>query len=75
VPLAWQSGDNAAHFKPLKRNTMKGNFAAIVLVCVGTFFLLTNLGYINVSLAALLRTWWPLILIVVGLSLFFTNKR
>jgi len=54
---------------------MKGNFAAIVLVCVGTFFLLTNLGYINVSLAALLRTWWPLILIAVGLSLFFTGKR
>lgn len=54
---------------------MKGNFAAITLVCVGTFFLLTNLGLINVSLAALLRTWWPLILIAVGLSLFFTNKR
>ncbi|MDD2880541.1 MAG: DUF5668 domain-containing protein [Rhodoferax sp.] len=54
---------------------MKGNFAAIVLVCVGTFFLLTNLGLINVSLAALLRTWWPLILIAVGLSLFFTNKK
>jgi hypothetical protein len=54
---------------------MKGNFAAIVLVCVGTFFLLTNLGLINVSLAALLRTWWPLILIAVGLSLFFTNNK
>ncbi len=54
---------------------MKGNFAAIVLVCVGTFFLLTNLGMINVSLAELLKTWWPLILIAVGVSLFFTNKK
>jgi hypothetical protein len=54
---------------------MKGNVAAIVLVSVGTFFLLTNLGLINVSLAELLKTWWPVILIAVGLSLFFTNKK
>ncbi len=54
---------------------MKGNLAAIVLICVGTFFLLTNLGVIHVSLAALLSTWWPLILIAVGLSMFFTNRR
>lgn len=54
---------------------MKGNVAAIALVSVGMFFLLTNLGMINVSLADLLKTWWPLILIAVGLSLFFTNKK
>jgi hypothetical protein len=54
---------------------MRGNFAAIVLVLVGTFFLFTNLGMINVSLAALLRTWWPLILIALGLSMFFSGKR
>ncbi|MBP9907600.1 MAG: hypothetical protein KBF66_18805 [Rhodoferax sp.] len=51
---------------------MKGNVAAIVLVLVGTFFLLSNLGVINLSLAELLSTWWPVILIVVGLMLFFT---
>lgn len=45
---------------------MKGNVAAIVLIVVGAFFLLTNLGLINVSLAELLKTWWPLILIVLG---------
>jgi hypothetical protein len=54
---------------------MRGNFAAIFLICLGTFFLLTNLGLINVSLAALLRTWWPMILIAVGLSLLFSGKR
>lgn len=53
---------------------MKGNVAAIVLVSVGTFFLLSNLGLINISLTELLKTWWPLILIAVGVSLFFTNK-
>ena len=51
---------------------MKGNVAAIVLVTLGTFFLLTNLGVINVSLAELLKTWWPLILIAVGIMLFLT---
>jgi hypothetical protein len=51
---------------------MKGNFAAIVLVLLGTFFLLSNLGLISVSLAELFKTWWPLILIAVGLMLFFT---
>ena len=54
---------------------MKGNVAAIVLVSVGTFFLLSNLGLINISLVQLLKTWWPLILIAVGVSLFFTNKK
>jgi len=53
---------------------MKGNVAAIVLVSVGTFFLLSNLGLVSISLAELLKTWWPLILIAVGMSLFFTNN-
>jgi hypothetical protein len=51
---------------------MKGNFAAIVLIVIGSFFLLSNLGLINVSLAELFKTWWPLILIAVGVSLFLT---
>jgi Domain of unknown function (DUF5668) len=51
---------------------MKGNVAAIALVIFGTFFLLSNLGVVNVSLAELFRTWWPAILIVVGLAMFFT---
>jgi hypothetical protein len=54
---------------------MKGNFAAITLVAIGTFFLLTNLGVIDISLRELLRTWWPLILIAVGVGMFFTPER
>ncbi len=51
---------------------MKGNVAAIALIVFGTFFLLTNLGLINVSLADLFKTWWPAILIAVGVAMFFT---
>lgn len=49
---------------------MKGNVAAIVLVVLGTFFLLNNLGLINISLAELFKTWWPAILIVLGVVMF-----
>ena len=48
---------------------MKGNVAAIVLILLGSFFLLSNLGLINISLAELFKTWWPVILIAVGASM------
>ena len=54
---------------------MKGNFAAVVLVVVGSFMLLTNLGIIDVSLRELLHTWWPVVLIGVGIVLFVTPER
>ena len=54
---------------------MRGNLAAIVLILAGSFMLLTNLGVIDISLRELLRTWWPLILIAVGVGLFFTPDR
>ncbi|MCO5110770.1 MAG: DUF5668 domain-containing protein [Burkholderiaceae bacterium] len=54
---------------------MRGNIAAIVLILAGGFMLLNNLGVIDISLRELLRTWWPLILIAVGIGLFFTPDR
>jgi hypothetical protein len=38
---------------------------AIVLIIVGALFLMSNLGLIP-QIGPLLRQWWPLILIVVG---------
>ncbi|MFN4121476.1 LiaI-LiaF-like domain-containing protein [Acidovorax sp.] len=56
---------------------MKGNIAAIVLVVLGAFFLLSNLGLIDISLREVLRVWWPVALIALGVALFFTpgDKR
>ena len=54
---------------------MRGNFAAIVLIVIGSFFLLSNLGLLNISLRELFPAWWPLILSAVGISLFFTPGR
>ncbi len=53
---------------------MKGNVAAIVLVLVGLYLLLGNLGLIDVSLFEILSVWWPALLIALGLTLFFTAK-
>jgi uncharacterized integral membrane protein len=52
---------------------MKGNFGAIVLMIVGVIFLLHNLDLIQINVFQLLRVWWPLILIVLGIGMFFTK--
>ena len=54
---------------------MKGNLAAMVLIVVGGFMLLSNLGLIDINLRELLSTWWPLILIAAGVALFLTPER
>jgi hypothetical protein len=38
---------------------------AVILIIVGALFLVSNLGWIP-QIGPLLRQWWPLILIVVG---------
>ena len=43
--------------------------AAIILIGLGSLFLLANLGLIP-RLGPLLAQWWPLILIVIGVALF-----
>lgn len=54
---------------------MKGNIiAALVLIVVGTLFLLRNLGFNVPGLGNLISTWWPAILVVVGLGLLFNRK-
>jgi hypothetical protein len=53
---------------------MKGNFAAIVLVVVGALALAVNLDIIAIDLIQIVRTWWPLLLILVGVALFFTPE-
>lgn len=52
---------------------MKGNFGAIVLMIVGVIFLLHNLDLIQINVFQLLRVWWPLILILLGIGMFFTK--
>ena len=41
----------------------------IILIVVGLLFLASNLGYLQwVELRRFLATWWPLILIAIGVE-------
>jgi hypothetical protein len=51
---------------------MKGNFAAIALIVIGAIALAVNLDVFELDLVGLIRKWWPLVLIVLGIGLFFT---
>ena len=51
---------------------MKGNIAAIALTVIGALALAVNLDLIEFDLVTLLRKWWPLGLIALGVALYFT---
>ena len=51
---------------------MKGSFGGIVLIVIGIFALGRNLGWFDVSLMHLIGTWWPVLLIALGVSLIVT---
>ncbi len=46
---------------------------ALVLIVVGTLFLLSNLGWIP-QLGPFFRQWWPLILIIVGILMLIQRS-
>ena len=41
---------------------------SIFLITIGVLFLLDNLEVINISVSELIRTYWPVILIWMGLE-------
>lgn len=51
---------------------MKGHFAASALIVIGVIALAVNLDLLELDIVALLRKWWPLVLIALGVALYFT---
>ncbi|WP_291988945.1 DUF5668 domain-containing protein [Candidatus Accumulibacter sp. ACC007] len=49
---------------------MRGNLGAIALIVVGGLALASNLGLFDADLGQLLRTWWPVLLILLGVGMF-----
>ena len=48
---------------------MRSRTGAILLIVVGALLLLTNLGMIDLgAIRTLLKQWWPVILIGLGVS-------
>ena len=48
--------------------------SALILIVLGLFFLARNLGWIDGSLGALIATWWPAILVAVGIGMLVKRK-
>ena len=46
----------------------KGKTIGIVLIVIGVLFLLNNLNLIKVSIVEIIRVYWPLILIWIGVD-------
>ena len=53
----------------MKRNLI----LAITLILLGSFFLANNLDWIDVSLFELVETWWPALLIIIGLNMLLSR--
>lgn len=51
---------------------MRGHFAAISLILIGVVALGINLELFEIDFVRLARTWWPLVLIALGVGLFLT---
>ena len=47
---------------------LKGKSIGILFIVLGLIFLLNNLNLIEVSLAKLIRVYWPVILIWLGVD-------
>ena len=41
---------------------------SVFLIAIGVAFLLDNLNYINISVAELIKIYWPVILIWMGIQ-------
>ncbi|WP_049622377.1 LiaI-LiaF-like domain-containing protein [Frateuria defendens] len=52
---------------------MKPSVPGLILVAVGVLFLLRNFG-INLHLGELFATWWPAVLIAVGIGMMVGRK-
>ncbi len=54
---------------------MKYSFSGMVLIVLGSLLLASNLGYLNVNFFHLLRVWWPVVLIAIGIGFFIPSGR
>jgi hypothetical protein len=60
----------------LLENFMQFRIGPVILVLLGVLFLLNNLGFLPIrALVHQMGTWWPVILIAVGLAGLIGGKR
>ena len=54
---------------------LKGKSIGILFVVLGLLFLLNNLNLIEVSLGELVRVYWPIILIWIGVDKLLRKNK
>jgi uncharacterized membrane protein YhhN len=47
----------------------------LVFIALGVALLMDHLDYWHFNLGRFLSTWWPLILIIIGLGIIFENPK
>jgi hypothetical protein len=54
------------------------NFSGILwglaFILVGTLMLLDKLNYLEFNFGHFIRTWWPLVLVIIGLGMIFERS-
>ena len=51
----------------------RSNIGPYILIGLGSYFLLTKLGWMP-SLGPLIAEWWPVILIIIGVSMLLKRS-
>ena len=74
-PIAsWELWQNPFLFRTIT-GMLHGFFFPACLIGLGLLLLLDNLGLLHVSIWTLISVWWPVLLIGLGIALFFTPNR
>ena len=74
-PIAsWEIWQNPFLFRTIT-GMLHGFFFPACLIGLGLLLLLDNLGLLHVSIWTLISVWWPVLLIGLGIALFFTPNR
>jgi lia operon protein LiaF len=53
---------------------MRPSVPGILLILIGMAFLLRNFGF-DLHLGELFATWWPLVLVALGVGMLSKNRR
>ena len=53
---------------------MRPSVPGILLIVIGVLFLLRNFGF-ELHLDRLFATWWPVVLIALGVGMLFKTRR
>ena len=59
----------------MKGNVLSRLFTGLVIIGIGVVFLMQQTGYITLSIGEILSSFWPVILIIIGLKQIMTQDR